>query len=149
MNRVARRMAACLANHGVKEVKAVFISFHLEMNFILMWSSQILKFDLKTNFPNECRHGVRSLRYNSMQNASEWDRRLKHALRAPLSEEGHVLRQSHKEYKNTIGNPKGLWVKICLSSCKCVQAFPGFEQRRYVLAPLLPISSKISIMLCY
>ncbi len=34
-----------------------------------------------------------------MQNTSEWDGRLKHALHASLSEEGHVLRPSHKEYK--------------------------------------------------
>jgi hypothetical protein len=43
-----------------------------------------------------------------MQNASEWGGRLKHALRVPLSEEGHVLHPSHKEYKNMIGNPFGL-----------------------------------------
>jgi hypothetical protein len=55
---------------------------------------------------HSCRHGVRSLRYNSMQNASEWDGRLKHALGSPLSEEGHVLRPSLKEHKKTIGNPK-------------------------------------------
>ncbi len=73
-----------------------------------------------------------------MQSTSEWDGRLRHALCAPLSEEGHVLRPPHKEYKHTIGMPKGLWVKICLSSCKCVQAFPVFEQHRYVLAPLTP-----------
>ncbi len=43
-----------------------------------------------------------------MQNTSEWDGRLKHALSAPLTEEGHVLGPSHKEYKNTLGNPFGL-----------------------------------------
>jgi hypothetical protein len=42
------------------------------------------------------------------QKVSEWEGRLKLALRALLSEDGQALRPSHKEYKNTIGDPFGL-----------------------------------------
>jgi hypothetical protein len=53
-----------------------------------------------------CRQGVRSLRYNSMQNAKH-DGSLKHTLREPLIEDGHALalHPSCKQYKNTIGIP--------------------------------------------
>jgi hypothetical protein len=46
--------------------------------------------------------------FDPYANTSEWDGCLKHALRASLTEEGHVLRPSHKQYKNTIGKTFGL-----------------------------------------
>ncbi len=74
-----------------------------------------------------CWNGVQSLRYNSMQThlsgTDVWNMPCVHLW----IEEGHVLRPSHKEHKNTIDNPFGLWVKICLSSCECVQASPVFK----------------------
>jgi hypothetical protein len=71
---------------------------------------------------------------------------------APLTEEGRMFHLSGKEYKNTKGNPFGLWVKARLSSSVCISP-PSVSKKNTssYLSPLyiIGLSYQLSVLLIF